>query len=152
MARATLNYKVTDEGRDKDKVFVLTELPASKAESWAMRAILALMAGGVELPEGFDRMGMAGMAEMGIKALSGLKWEVAEPLLAEMWQCVQIMPDPSKTHIIRNLIEEDIEEIATRVKLRAEVWKLHTGFLKAVAPSISGGSPAAASKKGSRNT
>jgi hypothetical protein len=129
MARATLNYKVTDEGRDKDKVFVLTELPASKAESWAMRAILALMAGGVEL-----------------------KWEVAEPLLAEMWQCVQIMPDPSKTHIIRNLIEEDIEEIATRVKLRAEVWKLHTGFLKAVAPSISGGSPAAASKKGSRNT
>ena len=152
MARATLNYKVTDEGRDKDKVFVLTELPASKAESWAMRAILALMAGGVELPEGFDRMGMAGMAEVGIKALSGLKWEVAEPLLAEMWQCVQIMPDPSKSHIIRNLIEEDIEEIATRVKLRAEVWKLHTGFLKAVAPSISGGSPAAASKKGSRNT
>lgn len=152
MARATLNYKITDEGRDKDKVFVLTELPASKAESWAMRAILALMAGGVELPEGFDRMGMAGMAEVGIKALSGLKWEVAEPLLAEMWQCVQIMPDPSKTHIIRNLIEEDIEEIATRVKLRAEVWKLHTGFLKAVAPSISGGSPAAASKKGSRNT
>ena len=152
MARASLNYKVTDEGRDKDKVFVLTELPASKAESWAMRAILALMAGGVELPEGFDRMGMAGMAEVGIKALSGLKWEVAEPLLAEMWQCVQIMPDPSKTHIIRNLIEEDIEEIATRVKLRAEVWKLHTGFLKAVAPSISGGSPAAASKKGSRNT
>jgi len=152
MARTTANYTIQDEGRDKDKVFVLTELPASKAESWAMRAILALMAGGVELPEGFDRMGMAGMAEVGIKALSGLKWEVAEPLLAEMWQCVQIMPDPSKTHIIRNLIEEDIEEIATRVKLRAEVWKLHTGFLKAVAPSISGGSPAAASKKGSRNT
>ena len=152
MARATLNYKVTDEGRDKDKVFVLTELPASKAESWAMRAILALMAGGVEVPEGFDRMGMAGMAEIGIRALSGLKWEVAEPLLAEMWSCVQIMPDPSKPHIVRNLIEEDIEEITTRVKLRAEVWKLHTGFLKAVAPSISGGSPAAARKKGSRNT
>ena len=96
--------------------------------------------------------GMAGMAEVGIKALSGLKWEVAEPLLAEMWQCVQIMPDPSKPHVVRNLIEEDIEEISTRVKLRAEVWKLHTGFLKAVAPSISGGSPAAASKRGSRNT
>ena len=152
MARNVANYTVTDEGRDQGKVFVLTELPASRAESWAMRALLALMAGGVELPEGFDRMGMAGMAEVGIKALSGLKWDVAEPLLAEMWQCVQIMPDPSKPHVIRNLIEEDIEEIATRVKLRAEVWKLHTGFLKAVAPSISGGSPAAASKKFSRNT
>jgi hypothetical protein len=103
--------------------------------------------------QGFDRMGMAGMAEIGIRALSGLKWEVAEPLLAEMWSCVQIMPDPSKTHLVRNLIEEDIEEITTRVKLRAEVWKLHTGFLKAVVHSISGGSrAAAASKKGSRNT
>ena len=153
MARNTANYTVTDEGRDQNKVFVLTEMPASKAESWAMRALLALMAGGVEVPPGFDRMGMAAMAEMGIKALVGLKWEVAEPLLAEMWSCVQIMPDPTKPHVIRNLIEEDIEEITTRIKLRAEVWKLHTGFLKAVVHSISEGSrPAAASKKGSRNT
>ena len=152
MARNTANYTVTDEGRDQGKVFVLTEMPASRAESWAMRALLALMAGGVEVPPGFDRMGMAAMAEMGIKALVGLKWEVAEPLLAEMWSCVQIMPDPSKPHVIRNLIEEDIEEITTRIKLRAEVWKLHTGFLKAVVHSISEGSrPAAASKKGSRN-
>ena len=51
-----------------------------------------------------------------------------------------------------NLIEQDIEEVATRLKLRGEIWKLHTGFLKAVAPSISGGSPAAARKKASRNT
>ena len=153
MARNTLNYTVTDEGRDKGKTFVLTEMPASKAEAWAMRALLALLANNVELPDGFERLGMAGMAEVGIKALSGLKWDVAEPLLSEMWDCVQIMPDPSKTHLVRNLIEEDIEEITTRVKLRAEVWKLHTGFLKAVVHSISGGSrAAAASKKGSRNT
>ena len=152
MARATANYTVTDEGRDQGKVFVLTEMPASRAESWAMRALLALMAGGVEVPEGFERMGMAAMAEIGIKALAGLKWEVAEPLLAEMWSCVQIMPDSSKPHIVRNLIEEDIEEIATRIKIRAEVWKLHTGFLKAVAPSISGQSPVAASKKRTPST
>lgn len=144
MARATAKYTVTDEGRDRGKIFVITEMPASRAESWAMRAILALMAGGIELPDGFDRMGMAGMAEVGIKALSGLKWEVAEPLLAEMWECVQFQPDAAKSHVVRPLIEEDIEEVATRIKLRAEVWKLHTGFLKAVAPSISGGSPAAA--------
>mgnify|MGYP000555989913 FL=1 len=152
MARNTANYTVTDEGRDQGKVFVLTEMPASRAESWAMRALLALMAGGVEVPEGFERMGMAAMAEIGIKALAGLKWEVAEPLLAEMWECVQIMPDPSKPHVVRALIEQDIEEVATRLKIRGEIWKLHTGFLKAVAPSISGGSKAAASKRGSRNT
>ena len=152
MARNTANYTVTDEGRDQGKVFVLTEMPASRAESWAMRALLALMAGGVEVPPGFDRMGMAAMAEIGIKALVGLKWEVAEPLLAEMWSCVQFMPDPSKPHVIRNLIEEDIEEITTRIKLRAEVWKLHTGFLKAVAPSISGDSRVTADTNSSRNT
>ena len=56
MARTTANYTVTEEGRDQGKVFVRTEMPASRAESWAMRALLALMAGGVEVPEGFDRM------------------------------------------------------------------------------------------------
>jgi hypothetical protein len=147
MARTTLNYTVEDEGRDSGKVFTLTELPASRAESWAMRAILALMAGGVNLPDGFENLGMAGMAEIGIKSLSGLKWEVAEPLLDEMWQCVRIIPDPSKPHVIRNLIEEDIEEVTTRIKIRAEVWKLHAGFLMAAAPSTLKDSRAAASKK-----
>jgi len=136
MARKSTNYTVTDDNRDKGKVFVITELPAARAESWAFRAILALMEGGVELPPGFERMGMAGIAELGIRALSHLRWEVAEPLLAEMWDCVQIMPDPAKPHVVRPLIDQDIEEVMTRIKIRAEVWKLHTDFLSAVAASI----------------
>jgi hypothetical protein len=147
MARKTLQYTVQDEGRDKGKVFLITEMSASHAESWAARAILALMAGGVELPEGFERFGMAGIAELGIKALSRLKWEDAQPLLDEMWACVQILPNPAKPNIIRALIEEDIEEVATRVKLRAEIWKLHVGFSQAAAKSNSGDSPASAIKR-----
>lgn len=151
MARNTLNYTVTDEGRDNGKTFVLTEMPASRAEAWAMRALLALMAGGVEMPDGFENLGMAGMAEMGIRAISGLKWEVAEPLLDEMWSCVQIMPDPTKPHVVRNLCESDIEEIPTRIKLRMEVWKLHVGFFKSadLLGSVAKGS---ASKKRGPNT
>jgi hypothetical protein len=152
MARTTLNYTVKDKGRDCGKVFVLTELPAAKAESWAMRAILALMAGGAEMPDNFEQLGMSGMAEMGLKMLSTLEWKVAEPLLAEMWECVQFMPDPSKPHVVRKVFEDDIEEIMTRIKLRAEVWSLHTGFLKAVANSSSGGSKTAAGKSNSQNT
>lgn len=153
MARATTNYTVSDDGRDRGKTFVLTEMPASKAESWAMRALLALMSGDVELPDGFERMGMAGMAEVGIRALSGLTWEVAEPLLDEMMACVQFMPDPSKPHVVRALFEEDIEEVSTRIKLRAEVWKLHTGFLKAVALfNLPESKPAAAAGKRGQNT
>jgi len=139
MARKVSNYTVTKEGRDLGKTFVITEMPASRAEAWATRALLALMAGGVELPDGFERMGMAGMAEVGIKAISGLKWEVAEPLLAEMFECVQIMPDKSKPSIVRDLIEQDIEEIVTRFDLRMEVWNLHTGFFQAVVQSGSKG-------------
>ena len=147
MARKTLQYTVQDEGRDKGKVFLITEMSASHAESWAARAILALMAGGVELPEGFERFGMAGIAELGIKALSRLKWEDAQPLLDEMWACVQILPNPAKPNIIRALIEEDIEEVATRVKIRAEIWKLHVGFSQAAAKSNSGDSQASAIKR-----
>jgi hypothetical protein len=124
--RKTLNFTITDEGRDKGKVFVLTEMSAAQAESWAMKALLGLIGSNAEMPENFS---MASLAEYGLKSLMGLKWETAEPLLSEMFSCVQIMPDATKAHIIRPLIESDIEEIMTRVKLRAEVWKLHTGFL-----------------------
>jgi hypothetical protein len=138
VARKNAVVKITDDNRDKGKAFLITEMSATQGEAWAMRAILALMAGDVELPEGFERMGMAGIAEVGLKALSGLHWEVAEPLLADMMACVQFIPDPLKQNVLRDLFEEDIEEISTRVKLKAEVWKLHTDFLQAATPSNSG--------------
>jgi hypothetical protein len=133
--RKTLNFTVTDEGRDKDKVFVITEMSASQAESWAIRALLALMNEGTQLPEGFDQMGMAGMAEVGVRALSNLRWETAKPLLDEMFACVKIMPDPKKPKVVRDLEENDIEEVVTRFKLRKEVFNLHAGFFKLASPS-----------------
>lgn len=130
MARKELTY-MAEDGRDQGKKFKLTEMPADHAERWAMRAVLALMKSGVELPEGIERLGMSALAGLGLRAISGLDWEIAEPLLNEMMSCVQIMPDPSKPQIVRNLISEDIEEITTRLKLRMEVFKLHTDFLQA---------------------
>jgi len=128
--------RVEDKGRDYNKAFLITEMPCAQAESWAMRVLLALMANNVELPDNFAELGMAGLAELGLRAVSGLKWETAEPLLAEMFTCVQIIPDPARPQVARDLLETDIEEVLTRFKLRAEVFKLHTDFLEAVAPSI----------------
>jgi hypothetical protein len=133
MARKKLNYTVADEGRDKGKTFVITEMAAYKAESWAMRALIALIGNNAEMPEGFELSGMAGLAQLGIRALGGLKWEVAEPLMAEMMDCVEVMPDPNKPFVLRPLIEDDIEEVATRIKLRLEVFKLHVDFFKSAA-------------------
>lgn len=141
--RKTAQYKVEEKGRDCGKVFLLTEMTARQGEEWAMKVLLALMASNVNLPEGFENLGMAALAQMGLKALTGLKWEVLEPLLSEMMQNIEIIPDPQKTNVHRALVEDDIEEILTRLKLRAEVWNLNMGFLAAVAPSLLGKKPAA---------
>ena len=142
MARRTLIYTVKAENRDSGKKFVITEMSASRGEAWAMRALLALMAGGVNLPDGFERMGMSALAEVGIRALSNLRWEISRPLLEEMMECVKIQPDPQRPDLIRDLIEQDIEEIQTRIELRVEVFKLHADFFKAGNLSIFGGSKA----------
>lgn len=141
--RKTAMYPVEEKGRDQGKVFLLTEMTARQGEEWAMKVLLALMASNVNLPEGFENLGMAALAQMGLKALTGLKWEVLEPLLSEMMQNIEIIPDPAKTNVHRALVEDDIEEILTRLKLRAEVWNLNMGFLAAVAPSLLGKKPAA---------
>jgi hypothetical protein len=138
MARKTATYRVEDKGRDHGKTFLLTELDAAQAEDWAMRALLALMAGDVEMPEDSASMGMAQIAQLGLKAISKLSFEVAKPLMEEMFACVQIIPEPTtaRMHIARPLISDDIEEVSTRLKLRLEVFKLHTDFLQDAGRSI----------------
>lgn len=128
MARKTKPVTITAEGRDKGKQYVLTEMPASQAEAWAFRAFGAMTRAGIDVPEEVVTSGMAGLAAIGLKAFLAAPWSDAEPLLAEMMACVQVQPDPSKPEILRKLIEDDIEETATRVHLRDEVFALHTGF------------------------
>ncbi len=136
MARKELVHVITAEGRDKGKIFHLKEMPASKAEAWAFRLFLALANTSVQLPPNLTALGFAGVAQLGIRMLSGLKWEAAKPLLEEMFECVQIQRDPGTLFLVKPT-DDDIEEPATRVELRVEVWKLHTDFLKAAASSTS---------------
>lgn len=128
MARRSVTVRIDAEGRDKGKAFLLTEMPATRAEKWAIKALLAISRSGADLPDGFDSLGMAGLARVGIGALLKLPFEDAEPLLDEMFACVQAIPDPTNASVIRSLIEDDIEEVSTRIKLRFELLKLHTGF------------------------
>ena len=117
-----------DTNRDYGKTFHLREMGATKAEKWAMRALLAVARSGIDLPEGIAQGGMQSIAILGIQAIMKINFYDAEPLLDEMMECVRIKPDPKNPAIIRDLIEDDIEEIATRIKLREEVIKLHVGF------------------------
>jgi hypothetical protein len=136
MARKTKTVTIEQEGRDKGKVFILTEMPASQAEAWAARALIALLAENPSMASKYKEAGMAGMAELGMKMFGNLKWEVVQPLLKEMMECAKIIPNPEKPIITRRLFEEDIEEVATLLFLRMEIWELHTGFSLAATPSI----------------
>lgn len=137
MARATATVVISAAGRDHGKIFRLTEMPATQAEKWAMRAFLAMARNGVEIPDDIASAGLAGIAAIGVKAISGMSFADAEPLMDEMFACVAIIPDGSNPAVVRSLIADDIEEVATRLRLRKEVFGLHVDFSKLVAPSIS---------------
>lgn len=128
MARKEKTVVIEAEGRDKGKHFVLTEMSAVKGEAWAMRALLAIARGGVDLPEGVQQMGLAGIAVVGVQQLGKINYAEAEPLLAEMLGCVQAIPDPARPMIRRALVEDDTEEIPTLLHLRKEILGLHLDF------------------------
>lgn len=135
MARKTKHFVIPAglEGfeRDDGKVFFLTEMPAVQAEKWAIRAFLALAKAGVDIPENIENLGFAGMAMVGLASLGGVDFAEAEPLLDELLACVEFVPDPVKTPDFRRrdfLTAGDIEEVATFLLLRREVFELHSNF------------------------
>ncbi len=127
MARSTKDVTITAEGRDKGKVFRLTEMSAAAGERWAIRAVLALGHAGYQVPDNFLGGGMAVLASIGFSALLRIDFHDAEPLLNEMMACVTCVTDPA-SGIVRPLIDDDTEEVATRLFLRDEVAALHVGF------------------------
>lgn len=129
MTRKTTTITIAKDGRDKGKSFVLTELPADQGERWGIRALLALAASGANVTPEMIAGGMASLATFGITALLGVPWEMLEPLLDEMWECVQYRHSPAiPLQSIDVGINSQIEEIETRFALRVAVLQLHMGF------------------------
>jgi len=136
------NFKdiAIEEGRDAGKIFRVTEMAASQAEKWAARVLLAMAKSNVQIPKEAARQGIMGLASVGMSAFSGITWELAEPLLDEMFRCVTcILPEAPQG---RPIIESDIEEISTRFKLRMVWAEVQFGFFAGDSPLISGLSPA----------
>jgi len=152
MGRRTATVTITDEGRDKGKVFHLTEMPAMQAESWAIRVLLA-MAKNLNISDDEAAKGMAQLSTMGlVKIAAGMDYNDAAPLMAELMACVQIIPEPSKPNVMRRDIEIDIEEVSTLMKLKLEVYKLHTAFSPLAVTSISTSTTSQSGQEVLRNT
>lgn len=133
MARKSKEITITTDGsRDKGKTFVITELPAAAGEDWAMRALRLAQRSGADIPGGVQA-GMAGIAAIGILTVLEGSSNIDElrPLFADMMACVKILTD-KKTGHLRKLVEDgvndDIEEIGTRIALRKEWLNLHLDF------------------------
>lgn len=129
MPRKTTRVAITEEGRDKNKIFVLTELPCDQAERWAIRAMLGMVQSGAEISPEMIAGGMASLASMGVQALGGISWETLEPLLAEMFECVSY--EHAHGAPLQNIfpgLNSQIEEVTTRFALRLAVLELHMGF------------------------
>lgn len=148
MARKTTQHVVDTEGRDKGKAFLITEMPATKAEDWAIRAILALGAANVDIPEGALQLGMASLAEIGLKKLFAIGTEQMRPLLAELMECVEFIPNAQKPQVKVGypLFETQVEEVKTLLMLKWEVLKLHMDFSQAAGLSEYLGSALEAAK------
>jgi hypothetical protein len=63
-----------------------------------------------------------------VHGIGGIDWVTCKPLLDEMMQCVTIQPDPNRPNVTRALLEDDIEEITTRLTLREAWFDTHLGF------------------------
>lgn len=145
--RKTKLVTISTKGRDQGKVFFIKEKPAYEAEKWASRAFLALARSGVDIEESVKSAGVAGLAGLavsGLRALVGLRFEEAEPLLDEMLECIRVVPDPSNLDFMRTLTigtpdgdGDDIQEVMTLLQLRREIIELHISFFELGAPQTS---------------
>lgn len=124
MARKTCRITIDADGRDKGKTFVLTELPALDIERWTVRLVLALGKNGVNLPDVQADSGFAGIAGVLWVLIAQISPDEAEALLATMLQNLKI--DEGK--ITRELVDGDIEEAETLLRIRLAWVDLHSGF------------------------
>lgn len=135
MPRNTKHFTVTEDGRDKGKTFLLTEMAAFPAAAWAIRAGLALAKAGFVISDDVVRRGWESLAVAGFNSLAGMQYAELQPLLDEMIGCVQIVRDPKKSEFAQTLMENDIEEVVTVFRLYREVWDIHASFLLAAMKS-----------------
>lgn len=120
--RKTKTITIQDNNRDNGKTFIITEMSAERAEYLAFAVLHE-----ITVADGLAEQDNAGMASLFTKGLEGIfkiPPERAKPIFDELMTCIKIKT-PS---IERNLVPEDIEEISTRMRLKMEVFKLHTDF------------------------
>lgn len=149
MSRKTATWTAVD-GRDKGKRFVLSEPPAAKSEAVAFRTFLAAARSGVSIPDNVRELGLVGLAIYGIELLGKLPYEDAQYVADFLMAGVKI--DEGKLQRDLDPDGDDIEEVATLLKLKREMLQLITGFTLDVGALTSGRRPTESATAASSTT
>ena len=116
------------ESRDFGKRFLITEMPATQQDKFVLKVMMALSRSGMSLNkeelESMKEMGIAALAVIGLRCLQGLLYDDASAIYDEMMQTAKI----KEPEVVRALTPYDIEEVATMVRIRKEVWNLNIDF------------------------
>nr|DAX98245.1 MAG TPA: tail assembly chaperone protein [Caudoviricetes sp.] len=116
-----------EKGRDAGVRFLVTEMPVVKADKWATKVLIALVNAGVEVPN--VNAGMLGITTMLLSSLQNIAEDKAIPLLDELLDCVQIIPEGGKPRPL-DLSMNDVQDFTTLWLLRKEALMLHIDFLQ----------------------
>lgn len=132
----TLDYTHPLNGADYGKCFHITRMDAFTADQWARHCLQAAVRGGARVGADLAQAGLAGLAALGIEIFGFMDEAELDKALNQLMQCVTLRPDPTNPSLTRPLIAADFEEPETLGLVRAEVFKLHVGFLLAAAHQL----------------
>ncbi|EKN3386119.1 hypothetical protein ACPSVR_004278 [Yersinia enterocolitica] len=134
MSRKQITYTVEDEGRDKGKEFIITEMSAWDAEELSEEIYRAMGHGEFNsLPADVVAMGVAGLATVGISVLAAAPASVSRPISDRILSTVEIVITNEGKDINRAIKPLDFEEISTIRTLKDKVFELNFGFLSLAA-------------------
>jgi hypothetical protein len=126
--RRTLDVTIEADNRDKGKVYHLEEMDAWSALLWAKHAVSAAARNGTDLGalDIADMSSMESLLRLGLTRIMSAPDRETDDLVREaIFKCVKFKPGPNA---LRGLMDGDIEEIATYLKLSMELASLHVGF------------------------
>lgn len=129
---------VTIRDRETPLQFKIKEMPATRLESWLMRAVLLLAQGGLlETEETPDLEKAAEYLQNNLpRALAGMDYATAKPLLDELLACCSRVADSGvEMACTPETVDGYVEDVTTLLKLRLEALKLNLGFLRAAGES-----------------
>ncbi|WP_213732629.1 hypothetical protein [Citrobacter europaeus] len=131
MARKEITFIVEEEGRDKGKEFLITEMSAWDADSLAQDIFRAMGESNYSsIPADVIAMGCAGLATVGLSVISASSPEVARQLRDRLMSTVDIIITNDGKRQQRKVNGSlDFEEVSTIRSLLDKVFQVNFDFL-----------------------